>query len=57
MCGEGFPDFYAKNEMLQHECNGIILPFIYYLFGLCTPMADYEHGLDEQGNPLPEDCA
>lgn len=57
MCGEGFPDFYAKNEMLSHECNGIILPWVYYLFGLCTPMADFEHGVDENDDPLPEDCA
>ena len=42
--------------MLHHECDGIILPYIYYLFGLCTPMADFEHGVDEHGNPLPEDC-
>lgn len=56
ICGEGFPNFYAKNEDLKHHCTGIIIPFIYYLFGLCKPMADYGHRIDSDGNPYIEDC-
>ena len=56
ICGEGFPNFYAKNEDLLHHCTGVILPYIYYLFGLCKPMADYGHRIDVDGNPYIEDC-
>jgi endoglycosylceramidase len=56
ICGEGMPDFYATDEMLDHQCTGIFLPLFYYLFGLCKPMALYGHRLDENGNPLIEDC-
>ena len=56
ICGEGFPNFYAKNEDLEHHCKGIILPYIYYLFGGCKPMAEYGYRLDSDGNPLIEDC-
>ena len=45
ICGEGVPDFYAKNEDLEHHCTGIIIPFIYYLFGFCKPMEKYGHRL------------
>lgn len=27
--------------MLKHRCEGWILPWIYYYFGLCTNLVDY----------------
>ena len=55
-CGEGVPDFYATNDSLKHHCTGVILPWMFYLFGLCKPMALYNFRYDENGNPLIEDC-
>ena len=42
--------------MLEHECKGGILPWIYYLFGACKPMEKYDFDYDENGNPLIKDC-
>jgi hypothetical protein len=38
---EGFPDFYATNDMLKHHCTGSVMPWFWYMFGLCKPMANY----------------
>jgi hypothetical protein len=45
-CGEGYPTFIVPNEALEHECKGILIPWVYYLFGLCKSMTEYNFTLD-----------
>lgn len=56
ICGEGMPDFYAKDEDLPHVCEPGILPYILPLLNFCTSMKDYPFRYDVDGNPLIEDC-
>jgi len=55
ICGEGVPDFYAKDEDLEHTCRGLV-PEILKMIGACNPMKNYNLRLDENGDPLIEDC-
>lgn len=62
VCGEGMPNFYAK-QILAEEDNYCISPkFDSFLvpmakkLGLCLSMSDYDLRYDQDGNPLIEDC-
>lgn len=61
ICGEGMPNFYAK-EIIDNGtyCIGeftdkIIGPLLRH-FGLCKPIEDYGFRKDKDGNPMIEDC-
>lgn len=67
MCGQGFPNFYAKDIIeAKSGPNGIpycvssrfdwLIKPIYQQVGLCRSIKDYGHRLDEDGNPLIKDC-
>ncbi len=56
MCGEGVPDFYATDDVLEHTCRGDIIPEILSLFGACKSIKDYGFRMDANGDPLVEDC-
>jgi hypothetical protein len=56
ICGEGVPDFYATNDVLEHTCRGEVIPEILNLFGACTPMKDYGFRYDANDDPVIEDC-
>lgn len=61
ICGEGFPDFYAKEAYGKHPAciNWLLdkkLAPIYDKLGYCKDMRDYGYRLDENGWPLIEDC-
>lgn len=61
MCGEGVPDFYAK-EALKHNDHCInavvdrLLSPIYEKFGVCTDINSFGFEYDENGDPLITDC-
>ena len=55
ICGEGVPDFYAEDKDLKHNCVGLV-PAVLKKVGLCVPMAEYGHRIDENGDPYIEDC-
>ena len=55
-CGEGFPAFYVENDVIEHECSGVIIPWFFHLFGLCKPMRLYNLTQDENGFPSIKDC-
>ena len=50
-CGEGIPDFYAKQVTKDAQCHGDwSLPEFYYVtntFGACKKMSEYNYTLDE----------
>ena len=56
MCGEGVPDFYAKNEDLVHTCDGTYIPYFANQYGECKSMSEWGHRIDENGNPVISDC-
>lgn len=56
ICGEGVPDFYAKEEMLSHSCDESLVKDIAWLVGACKSMESYGFRKDENGDPLVEDC-
>jgi hypothetical protein len=55
------PDFYAKKVLddgffcIGPNSDKILAP-IFKKFGFCKSMKDYGHRLDQNGNPLIEDC-
>jgi hypothetical protein len=61
MCGEGFPDFYAK-EAVGHfpSCINYLVDMklqpIYDKLGFCINMNDYGYRKDENDDFLIEDC-
>jgi endoglycosylceramidase len=61
MCGEGMPDFYAK-EILQKESYCVspmvdyILGPIFHKFGFCESIKSYSYKYDKNGDPLIKDC-
>jgi endoglycosylceramidase len=55
ICGEGVPDFYAKYDMLSHNCSGLV-PDILHLIGACKSMAEYGFRYETNGDPMVEDC-
>lgn len=61
MCGEGVPDFYAKQVLSDdsHCVNAfvdkILSPF-YKMAGVCTDIESFGFRKDENGDPLIEDC-
>ena len=61
MCGEGVPDFYAKEVLKRNDycINPIIDKLfqpVYDKFGVCKDMADYGYQLDENDDPIISDC-
>ena len=62
ICGEGMPNFYAKEILSKGEsyCISTISDFligpIARLAGVCKSMDDYGYRKDKDGNPLIEDC-
>jgi len=61
MCGEGIPDFYAKEVIGEHPscinpiADKLLEPF-YKKFGFCADINDLNYRVDENGDPLIEDC-
>lgn len=62
MCGEGFPNFYAR-EILSEMPNYCVSPLFDKLLGpfkeslgFCKSIDDYGYRLDDDGLPLIEDC-
>jgi len=61
MCGEGVPDFYAK-EALKHNDHCInpwvdrLLKPLYNKLGVCTDIESFGFELDENDDPLIVDC-
>lgn len=61
ICGEGVPDFYAKQAnaddkyCISYLADKVMRP-IWDKTGLCKPMADYKFGVDQNGDPLVADC-
>ena len=63
ICGEGMPNFYAKEIIEGSEEPYCISPMFDKLFGplmrmagFCVPMSDYNFRYDSDGLPLIEDC-
>ena len=61
MCGEGVPDFYAK-QALKHNNFCInrwvdkLLSPLYSKFGVCTDITSFGFEMDENDDPLIVDC-
>ena len=55
LCGEGVPDFYIPDDVLEHKCTGFIAWFD-KLFGTCKPLGDYHYKVDANGDPLITEC-
>ena len=60
-CGEGIPDFYAKQVIGDDpHCIGKfgdwLMGPIFDSMGICQSIKDYGYTLDENGNPLIEEC-
>jgi len=61
ICGEGFPDFYAKEAYGKHPAclNWLVdkkLEPYYEMLGFCKNMNSYGYRVDENGDYLIEDC-
>ena len=61
ICGEGVPDFWAKkvvgdNPVCVDEFLDKMLERMYEKLGICQDMKDYEYRMDENDDPLIEDC-
>ena len=56
MCGEGMPAFYSEGSQVDHECEGLLLPFILKNFGVCKSIKDFHFHTDKNGWPLVEEC-
>jgi len=61
MCGEGVPDFYAKEAVGRHPtCVNVVidrvLKPIYEKLGVCISIKDYEFEFDENDDPVIADC-
>ena len=61
ICGEGVPDFYAKEVVGEHpSCinpvvDALMKP-VYEKLGACMDMNSFGYDLDENGDPLISDC-
>jgi hypothetical protein len=62
ICGEGMPNFYAKQVLATDKvtCVGpdidIILKRLLGPFGVCKPFDKYNLKKDADGNPLISEC-
>ena len=61
ICGEGVPDFWAKkvvgdNPVCVDEFLDKMLERMYEKLGICKDMNSYEYRMDENDDPLIEDC-
>ena len=61
MCGEGVPDFYAKQILAdnKHCVNfyvDILLRNFYEMAGICTDIDSFGFRKDDNDDPLIEDC-
>lgn len=61
MCGEGFPDFYAREAIGERPAciNWYLDQFlkpVYEKFNFCIDMEDYGYTKDENGDFLVSDC-
>ena len=61
MCGEGVPDFYAKqiladNKYCISKITDKFLGPAMKKFGICEDISTYNLRTDENGDPLIEDC-
>jgi endoglycosylceramidase len=61
MCGEGIPDFYAKEVIgsspscVSPTIDALLKP-LYDFMGICLDLNDFGYRIDENGDPLIEDC-
>ena len=59
-CGEGFPNFYAKQAAKKPYCINRFVDWflspIYSSFGFCQDMSSFDYSLDSDGNPEIADC-
>lgn len=60
ICGEGMPDFYAKEVTAGGYCINkwvdTLMKPVFDKMGFCQNMDDFGYRLDENGDPLIEDC-
>jgi hypothetical protein len=58
MCGEGMPNFYAKEVIGTHpHCRSAVQDRLYDVTGLCKSVQkDYGYTMDANGDPLISDC-
>ena len=60
MCGEGMPNFYARNVSNDAECDGNWTDPVYNdlvtLYGTCRKIDSYNFTIDSDRNPLPSEC-
>merc|ERR1719362_1435748 len=61
MCGEGIPDFYAKDLLhADDHCISWVadraLKGIYERLGVCLDFDDYNYTKDDNGDPLISEC-
>jgi hypothetical protein len=60
MCGEGMPNFYAREVTANASCSANWTDPVYQdlvnLYGPCRSINVYNYTLDENGNPLPSEC-
>lgn len=61
MCGEGFPNFYAKEALSRepHCLSRFVDPYLKSVFeklNMCVNIDWYDYATDQDGNPEIEDC-
>ena len=60
ICGEGFPDFYAKEAIKGAVCINsfwdTVFDYLYQKTGVCKSMSDYNLGYDSNDDPIISDC-
>ena len=60
ICGEGFPDFYAKEAIKDAVCINsfwdTVFDYLYQKTGVCKSMSDYHLGYDSNDDPIITDC-
>ena len=57
ICGEGMPDFYVKKLLAEDDyCIGPVADWLLSQVGFCQDIYSFGFRLDENGDPLIEDC-
>ena len=61
MCGEGVPDFYAKQILSEDkycisDAMDLLLRPLYNKFGVCQDIESFGFAKDENDDPLITDC-
>jgi endoglycosylceramidase len=56
LCGEGVPTFYSKQIEVDSKCPSTLSGWMFYLFGACKPLAEYNIPVGDDGLPIPSEC-